>query len=266
MTGTSPAVLLSRKKRRKKMFRRVLFIFLAVFILLVAAFVGVFRIEKFKIKNIIVSGNHVLETGEIENQIKSVMAAKTFGIIPRDRIFSFSAAKAESALESRFGRLNFVEVKKRMPADIEVTVSEREPFVLLCLEGSKDCFFTDETGFIFEEAPFFSSGVFIKFFDRRFERPGLGRFLISRESMERVFSFLDKVDSFFSPEDVYLNGGGVYEFQTADGFRLILDESDDWNLSFSNLETFLSGYKVGEYPDFDYIDLRFGNKVFYKIK
>lgn len=266
MTEASPAVLISRRKRRRKIVFRFGIVFFAVLLFLGASFVGLFFVDKFKIKDISVEGNHFLTKEEIRREVESAMSAKILGVIPGDRIFSFSSEKAEGILESRFGRLSFVEIKKKIPAGVEVAVKEREPIALFCVTDSKDCFFVDGQGFVFEEAPFFSSGVYLKFFDGRSKKSGKGQFLIAGENMKRLISFLEKTSPYFNISEAHLNDDGVYKLRTDEGIFLILDESDDWDLLFSNLETFLWGYKDGEYTDFEYIDLRFGNKVFYKIK
>ncbi len=247
------------------MFRAGIVLFLVAF-LACGALVGIFSIEKFKIKNIEVNGNSYITKEQITGSVESIMSAKILGVVPQDRIFSFPEKKAESVLESRFGRLSFVEVKKQIPDTISVSVKEREPAAILCVVDSKDCSFVDDTGFIFEKAPFFSSGVFVKFFDERREKPGIGQFLISRNMLQRLFVFLDKAEGYFDINDVYLDDEGVYKLQTNSGPFLLLSEADDWSVVFSNLETFLEGYKDGDLPNFEYIDLRFGNKVFYKEK
>lgn len=248
------------------MLLRVFLFFSVIIFLLCGVSVGVFFIDKFKIKNIIISGNSFLKENEIRWRVESTMSAKIFGIIPQDRFFSFSPEKAKDDLLFQFGRLSSAEVIKDIPSTILVSVKERESFALLCLLNTKDCHFVDETGFIFEKAPFFSSGVFVKFFDERSAKPVEGQFLINQETLKRLFSFLDKVSAFFDVTEIYLDDDGVYKLRTVGGLDLILDKADDWDLVFSNFETFFGNYKDSGHLDFEYIDLRFGNKVFYKTK
>lgn len=245
---------------------RTFFIFFIFVILVCGAVIGLFFVDKFKIKNVAIEGNSILKEEEIRQQVETVMSAKILGIIPQDRFFSFPAEKVKSNLVSVFGRLDSVEIKKEGFSAVSVFVREREPVAILCVAESKDCFFIDETGFIFEEAPFFSSGVFVKFLDEHSTRPQIGQFLTEKETLERLFDFVDKAGYFFDITEIYLNDNGVYKFQATDGVQLILDEVDDWDLVFSNFETFLKDYKDVGYLDFEYIDLRFGNKVFYKVK
>lgn len=266
MSSASPAVLISRKRRRKKIIFRVFLLLLVLVSVVFAAGVGLFFVDKFKIKRVAVEGNSVLSEGEIRQKIEKTMSENFWGIIPRNRFFSFPGDKVKSNLISVFGRLDSVEIKKENPSTIIVSVSEREPVSILCVEGSKDCFFIDKTGLIFEEAPFFSSGVFVRFSDLRREKSSFGQVLVDKETLERLFGFVDKVGPFFQITDIYLEDGGVYRLQDESDTQIILGKKDDWSLAFSNLETFLRDYRDGKYPSFEYIDMRFGNKVFYKTK
>jgi hypothetical protein len=256
----------SRRHKQKRFFARALFIFLSILFALCGIITGLFCVDEFKIKNVTVSGVSVLSKEDIENKVKQIMSAKVLGIIPRDRIFYFPQKQIENILLEQFHRLSIADVQRDFPSSVLVGVEERKPVVLLCLLVGKECFFVDKTGFIFERAPFFSSGVFLKFFDERATKTGIGEFLIGEETFNKLMAFKSFLEDISSTEieKIYLKDNGICEFYTAGGWYLILDKNDDWALIHNNFTTFFKEIINNDKRDIEYIDLRFGNKIFFK--
>lgn len=152
--------------------------------------------------------------------------------------------------------------REQRPQDIE-----RNPFALLCKE--EQCVYIDKDGYIFEKAPYFSGEIFLKFFDERDNNQGLAlnRVLLSKDQFENINKFKDLINH----EEIYisavfLKNDGNFEFKTTEGWLIKLDERNDQKISFENLKISLEQEIKEKRKDLDYIDLRFGNKVFYKFK
>ena len=252
-------------RRRKKSFLRAFLVFLIILFVFLGSIVGIFAWDKFKIKFVIVEGAFVLSENEIRKEIENIMSIKVLGIIPQDRIFSFPIKNARENLYSQFGRLSYVEIERNFPDKILIKVEERKPVAVLCLSVDKECFFIDKTSFVFESAPFFSSGVFVKFFDERDLRLGQREFLLEEEIFEKLLSFKKRLESNFQVIEIHLKDKDVCEFYMQDGWRLIFNEKDDLDLVYGNFMVFFKEI-MDEYSNknIEYIDLRFGNKVFYK--
>ena len=64
---------------------------------------------------------------------------------------------------------------------------------------------------------------------------------------------------------VILKKENIYELYTLDGWRVLANNQNNPNDLFINLTAVLDEIK-DKRQNLDYIDLRFGNKVFYKFK
>ncbi|MFC1625341.1 cell division protein FtsQ/DivIB [Patescibacteria group bacterium] len=260
-------VLVSNKRiRRQRILKNFILTLLIVVFVLITFCISPFFIKELKINLVFVSGAKVLPEHKIESEIKKIMATKIFGVIPQDRIFFLPREKIISHLFEQFIRLNNVEIKREFPSMVWINVEERVPFATLCLPRPqaggidiKDCFFIDQTGFVFGSAPIFSSGVYLKFFDKRMTRSGEGEFLLNQETLQGLIDFSEQFDI----TEIYLKEDEIYELYTSEGWYLILSGEDDWDLVYNNFMTFSEEMLKDDVGD---IDLRFNNKIFYKWK
>ncbi len=58
---------------------------------------------------------------------------------------------------------------------------------------------------------------------------------------------------------------GIYELQTSENWFILLNEQNDSQITYQNLKIALDQI-ADKRKNLSYIDLRFGNKVFYKFK
>lgn len=255
----------SKRFRRKKILKRLLFVSVLLLFIFFGGFVGLFFINDLKVNLISVHGSSIFLKDRVEFEIKNILSSRFLLFVPQDRIFSFSEKKMEALLYVEFPELSGVSVKKDFPSTVIVEIKEREPVAVLCEENNRTCFYLDKTGFIFDQAAFFSSGVFLKFFNEREEQLQIGNFLLDQELFRRLLKFKERTDSLIKISEIYLKPEGIYKLQTFEGFYLILDGEDDWDIAFSNFDVFLKEItKEKNIKDIEYIDLRFNNKVFYK--
>jgi len=70
----------------------------------------------------------------------------------------------------------------------------------------------------------------------------------------------------FQVESIWTKDGEVYTIETTDRVKLHIETEDNPREMFENLKTLLENNVIteGYYKNLDYIDLRFGNRVFYR--
>ncbi|MDD5032542.1 MAG: FtsQ-type POTRA domain-containing protein [Candidatus Pacebacteria bacterium] len=270
--SSTPGILASRKRaKRKKLFLRLALLSFSAFSIIFAAAFFFFRAEKFRITEIKISGLENISEEEIRKEAESFLSANILKVFPANNFFLFSEKKTQDKFLAKFTRAVSVSVEKDYPSSLSINIEERSPVALFCEAGGKECFFADNTGYIFEKAPFFSAGVFLKFFDERTaENLSVGKTLLEREEFEKMIGFARRIsNSVFPICEIHFVKDGVCEFWDEDGVKIIINEKDDFNLIFANLETAFSEIFEKEKKtakDAEYIDLRFGNKVFFKWK
>ncbi len=254
------ALQLVKKRRRKRLYIKFALVFFVLLMMFSAGLFGLFNFEEFKISSIEVRGVPEHQKNLLLAEVAGIMSAKKFWVIPQDRIFSFPTQNTQTQLIEKFLNLKEILVIKES-TDIFIQAKERKPVAILCKDEFKDCLFVDKTGFIYSEAPLFSAGIFIKLFDERSIRPSLGQFLLPEEKFQNLLVFKKVLDDFFIVESVYLDKENVYRFYFEGGSYIIVDNDDNWETTVNNFNVF---YKDFDGQEFEYIDLRFGNKVYYK--
>lgn len=281
--SSSPYLKEARKKKRRTVVKKILFYALA----LAVFFVGLSFLakwEKLNIKSVQIVGNKVVDSAILEEIAKKEIDGYYLWFFPKANFLLYPKAEIKQELENKFKIFKNISVELKGVKTLSIEVSEREGSYTWCGNNfsieSKDskCYFMDEDGYIFDEAPYFSSDVYLKFFGKVLETAEvpLGHYffpdvfpkLVSfRESVEKMgvktSSFLVKDDGEI---ELYLPPGK----SSSNLPKIILQTDSDFGKIVENLEAALtteplqSSFKK-EYSLLKYIDLRFGNKIFYKF-
>jgi hypothetical protein len=253
--------------------RKVL-IFFALFFFFVFASAAFFSCYSyFTIKKISIEGNSSISADKILDKVSEYSSGKYFMFFPKDNIFLLPAQKITDNLYLAFPRVEALSLNKNFPDAVFIKIKERAPEALLCAEAEGSpaggCAFVDGKGFVFEKAPYFSGDIFLKLLDEREEKHQieLRKNIISEDEFKKLIEFKNlarkndiKISSLILKKD------NLYEFRTEEGWRILLNERNAPTLSFENLKIALDSEVKEERKNLDYIDLRFGNKVFYKFK
>src|SRR3989344_2174489 len=240
-------------------------------------FLGVFgfliyisRLPRLNIDNIIVVGNKVVETEAIKEVAEKELAGDYFFVFPKTNIFLYPKNKLEYALLNEFKRIKDVSFLVEDRKMLRMDVSERTPKYLWC-DGivmspsvPENCYFMDEGGFIFDEAPYFSGEVYFKFY---------GTASLLEKSFENLISFKKTLEGMgLRPAvlSIQENRDVRIFLSTSTGPEIIFKVDSDFQKVTENLEAALtteplqSDFK-NKYSSLLYIDLRFGNKVYFKF-
>lgn len=255
----------SKKKKRRKIIIRLIFAFL----LLVAVCVFViwsFYLDYFRIKNINIEENSFIEKEKIIENINNFISEKYFYLIPKNNILVISKKEIADYLLNNFFRIKSANVSKKLPDGLIIKIEERNPSALLCED--KNCFFVDDSGYVFEESPFFSGDIFIKFIDQRNE----GNFSVNTKVLsEEEFRNLINFSELLSKDGIKVSGiilknEGLYEFHTSEQWYILLSQRSNYKISFDNLKIALNEQIKEKRPELEYVDLRLQNKVFFKYR
>lgn len=267
----------SKKIRRKRLARKVLFFFALFFFFVFASAAFFSCYSYFTIKKISIEGNSSISADKILDKVSEYSSGKYFMFFPKNNIFLLPAQKITDNLYLAFPRIEVLSLRKNFPDAVFIKIKERTPEALLCADGEGPpsavggggCAFVDGKGFVFEKAPYFSGDIFLKVLDEREEnrQVELRKNIISEDEFKKLIEFKNlarkndiKISSLILKKD------NLYEFRTEEGWRILLNERNAPALSFENLKIALDSEVKEKRKNLDYIDLRFGNKVFYKFK
>lgn len=242
----------------------------AVFIL-GGAFAGaiyVLRLPQLQIREIAFSGLGVLDKEDLERNIKDMLSGeKYWRLLPRSSIFLASTKDIALNLQKSFPRIERVSVKRSFPDKLEVVVKERGLFGIFC--GPSFCAYIDSSGYAFDGAPSFSGSLITKVRSDG-EDAKVGQNAVDPKFMERIVFLGMEIRRLLEATSV------VYELSsktprevsvvTDEGFKILFNRDDDFANVFRVLETLLEEEIKEKRDRLDYIDVRFGNKAFYKLK
>ncbi len=258
----------SRRKKRKKSILKI-GLFAAGIFVLIAGLISFFYIPKFRINEIAVLGAKASDENEIKGEIENFLKGKIFKILPCNNIFLMPKARIAASLLQDFPILKNAAIDRNFFQKISVLVEERKPAAILCVDETK-CVFMDGNGFIFQEAPSFSGGIFTKFIDARTasssrENSAIGQETISQAELQKLLSFEKLLyGKNMIVSKILLKDGGEYEIHLKEAWRILINSKNDSVQSFNNLMLVLDSNIKEKRPQLDYVDLRLGNKVYFK--
>ncbi len=287
--------LLELKQKKRKIFIRKLIIFGVLFFIVLIGLSLATRISRLNINEIEVVGNKVIDTEKIQEVARGEMSGYYAWLFPKTNLFLYPKTKIKNKLSDAHKRLTDIDVSVSRQKMI-VSVSERSPEYTWCgevppvEEKEEECFFLDKEGYIFDEAPYFSGEVYFKFYgiiesksDKKIEEVSGGALsptgqyvaLGYFEKLIALKNVLKEID--LSPIVIYIEEGeNLKIFLSRDqvltnGPYVTIKKNSDFQKMAENLKAAIetdplkSKFK-NEYSKLEYIDLRFGNKVYYKFK
>lgn len=275
-------------KKRARGMRNKFFIGLVAFLALFLLFALASRAENINIVKVAISGNKTISPGMVEESAWKELSGNYLWVFPKTNFFFYPKSKIAKRIESDFRLLKDVEVSLLEGGILSISFTERTPAHTWCGENlppsdvsfeDRKCYFLDESGFIFDVAPFFSGDVYFRFFGKVREEgedpigaayfPEIWTNLISlRETMTEMglkpSSILIKTDG---DVEVYLDSRAL----PPDSQKILLKKDSNFSVVMENLSSALDTEPLKtdfkkRYSELEYLDLRFGNKVFFKFK
>lgn len=281
---------------------KIIILIVLVFLLAGALAYGLYyllHLPYWQITHISVSGTKSLHESDVESAVGEYLNGSLFHVVPKTNYFFVRPGSLETVLLEKFPRILNVHVHRKFPSSLAISFAERDMWAFYCndslfakekndydrssrasstvlvvLESKKQsphpCFYIDETGRVIDSAFEYQGSLFETFFEKRSEDPWLG---------ERVLSDAD-IAFFRAARDAYKNniGAEVVSFEktdalpddyilfTEEGWHVLVPRSADLSLSAKNIKTLLDSVVKGDRSRLWYIDARFGNKMFFKLK
>lgn len=191
----------------------------------------------------------------------------TYHYLSPSNIFWYPKQVLTTALQERIPRIKTVSIERDglLAQAVTITVEERKRFGVWC-NGRGQCFEMDKDGFIFAAAPTSApmrEYVFLGFFDEN--TLPVGKTFIG-EYMPNVIAFLDYLEKKgLKPIQVISKDPVDYWVKLENGISVRAAFSNAPEEMARNLELALSSDALrGQVETLEYIDLRFGNKLYYK--
>lgn len=257
----------STRIRKRRMIIKMILFFL-IFIIVIAGAIGFFHISRLRIQKIsIKSYSEKIDKDELSKYASDYLNKKYLGIFPLANFFLFPKNEVKQNILKDFPHIKEIVIDKDFPDTINLEIKEREPEAILCYENN--CSFLDEDSFIFQKAPFFSGSTIVKFRDERngSSRLSLGEKLLDSNQFKNLMKFKNLLKSEkIEAKEIILKDENIYNIVTSDNWRIIINNENEIEDTFVNLKTIIESKIKDKLKNLEYIDLRLGNKVFYKLR
>ena len=260
--GRSRARLSTRRRRARLLFT---FFGLLVAVLVVGGFAYATYMPRLQITNIDVIGADSISSNLIRNYAETILNDGKLHFLSRTNLFLYPRVAIARSLALNFPRIALADVDREsiLAQAVRITIHERQPFATWCSED-KTCFQVDSSGYIFAQAATTTGYEF---------RGGLtatsspiGSTYLPGHFVE-VHTLLKLLAETHAPVSVDVMGDQDYVVNLQTGLRLYVPFSANPEIIVRNLDTVLASDALkGKQAKLEHVDLRYGNRVYYKLK
>jgi len=272
-----------------------------LFILLIGGAIYLFLFSPvFKIKEIKISGSNLIAVERIQTVAGNVLQAKIFKIIPRDTALVLINDKIRQDIFGSFPEIATVDVSRKNTSQLDISVTERKTAAVVCRVAanlsplpssffptpsamaaatsspaqerekppeSEQCFFTDDSGFIYREAPEISGTLLPTFYSDDASLCQIRARAVSAVTI--AFASAVKKELQSSGVDLtqfVLNNEINTELRvfTVEGWFIYFDMSRSALVQARVLETLLKDEIKTNRATLQYVDLRVEDRVYYR--
>lgn len=199
------------------------------------------------------------------------MAGKYAGLFSKANIFLYPKSKIENDLRTLYPTLGNASVHALDFHTISVSVAERTPFALWCPSAdSAQCVLLDESGLAYAHAPQYSGNVYQVYTGPLPDGP-LPKQFLTPEYFHSLSALVTTFSKKIAPDtitSVLVDENNDVHLKTSGGYEIMFALGADGGDVFENFSLTLTAapFTTHKLSDFQYIDLRFGDKVYYKLK
>ncbi|HEY4503709.1 MAG TPA: hypothetical protein VJJ28_01205 [Candidatus Paceibacterota bacterium] len=256
------------------------------------------RLSFFNIKNIVIDGIITVSTNDIEEKVLAGLQGQYFSIIPKSNIFLYPKKHIERLITDSFKEIDYVYMKRKDISSLNISIKERMPSAIVCSgfytdnssgEGNS-CYFSDKNAYLYSKVPSSQTSSQLKKYNYYYisddeNEITTGMTFVNKERFEALQDFIDgALRGGIFPLGILIGDEGEYEMymenKTNRNSNISSEElpevtvyfDDKWSFDFtlSNLLTFwkntIDKSKNSNIPVFDYINLRFGNTIYYSTQ
>lgn len=276
-----------KKEKRKRFFSK----FLVLLFILIALFIGlgiVSGIPKLVINEAEVDGTESLDKAEVAQKALTSLSGKKLFFYSKANIFLFSKSNLSSFIAKEFPRIYKVVSVDRTGQKLQIVIEERHAAYTWCGHEAPSyasrwnrgkCYFLDQSGFAFAEAPNFSEGVYLSIYGGL---PADSQIIGETINLSNNISDVAKMllileDNNLPVHSLVITQDGQHQFLldtyslTGDYAKILWNEDAPLADTLEKLGSAISedNFRKGweEHKErLLYVDTRFNNRVFYKFQ
>jgi hypothetical protein len=303
MFGRTPHIRSKRKMRRS---RRNIWLFgWAIFFglgILVAGLVYITETTAKSRGDVVIIADTSVDSKELRHVVQSVFTEKIAFFLSSANALWLPHESLHRSLTERYPDIGSISMRRLESGRIAVRIGERKKFALWCRkeqerdvpqqamvvhvgansiatstpftppqEAFSDCYYMTEKGLIFEKAPVFRGSSFVTYITEVRADDPRGAVAMDSTTFLRVTDFVAKIKLLdMRVQSVRLEKDNL-TFSLSPSGAILVNKAQDFDDVHSRLLAIIRNDEFRDSVksvarDLDYIDLRFGNKIFYKMR
>lgn len=265
--------------RKRKRFIFLLSLALGIVVVLGGLITWASYRPSLQITDVVIHGNSVISDSQIREVVTASLSGKYFFLFPRANTAIYPEIEIESEILNRFRQIASVDIVRRDLKTLSFEIEEQKPHALWCVTMStevestaRDCYFINADGLVFSKAPNFTGNVFFRFHGDVDEQEPIGAYYLKvNNEFNKIRVLIDSLlgsDFGVHPIELHLLGEDDIEMRLEDGGKILFARKQSSSEVLDNLKTVLLSetFKKEAMQNIEYIDLRFGNKVYFKLR
>jgi cell division septal protein FtsQ len=272
---TPPRSLTLRARRRRR--RRIL---IALVILIAGAVIGgvvyLLRAPFLRIQTVQVTGADPQSTEEIRHFVEGELSGYYNYFLPKNHVWEYSRADLERRILVAFPRLQSAELKLQSSTALTITVSDRMLRALWCGEtpdAPQACLSLDQNGAAFAPAEETSADAYVTYYGALSATTTPPQLLAPAQfhALSALIAALEQAADSGPAVRAAIDADGNVDLTMENGFMLkftIMDALKRANILVTRLTIARSSapFQAHKLNEFEYLDLRFGDSLYYKLK
>jgi cell division protein FtsQ len=245
-----------QKNNQQKLIVRII---LGILFLLLAQ--SVFQIKYLKIDNIELSGNNDLSIEEVQDFVLDELTVTKLLVFENSNYFLMSLDKLDDKLIAQYN-LDSVNLQKKWPDTLQISVKEKSSHFIW--QKDESIYLLDAKGLLNRQISILDD-KYLVLDDKRESRPSGEQIFDDSEIniINQIYlNWMDLIASKSKLNKITISNNWDLELHTEIGFYVKIDRAQDIYEQLNNLRAVLEENIAG--VDIDYIDVRFGDKVYFK--
>jgi cell division septal protein FtsQ len=257
-----------KKRRRARRTRRYLIVGISFVLLVGVVYVYLTR-SSWELNDIKISGLVRTSEDDVQQVVSLWLAEHDYYILPHSSVWFARSGELEGRILAALPTIKVAKASKEYPHTLKILVEEYDGWGVICRGEGTECYWIDRAGVSFDLAPEFTGLIVPKVRDMREREFKLGASQLTQAMMHLITYFNERAaanDHLQSLQFTIDQKDATLRVRTRGGWEILLLETNSPEESFKNLALALDGEIKGKIPQLEYIDLRFGNRIFYKFK
>lgn len=283
------------KKKKQKKIKQILIISISLVCLIFLIYIT--NASFLRVQRIVVNDVQYSNRNDIELAIKNQIDSRYFGLFAKSNIFILPRNKIYREIKNNYPSIKSIDLDITGLTEISVELGEYTANAIWCdvpvtpvilstpteTEGEKvsssmpqvvsnfssaNCFFLNDSGVVFAKTDYDNNSDVVKTFGFITSDP-IRKNYADKDTFLNLVEFTKLLRRLnIVADQVWTTDGEIYAVVTTDKVKIYIDGESNILEIFDNLETVIKRDAINQaqFGNIDYIDLRFGNRVFYKLK